>query len=74
VGVGPQFRRKGVAQNLINGWIQQHAPSRILLDVHEKNLAARNLYEKLGFTLVGRRPKYYPDGDQALVLERDLTP
>jgi ribosomal-protein-alanine N-acetyltransferase len=37
------------------------------LEVHEVNVSAQNLYEKLGFRLSGRRPRYYKDGATALL-------
>ncbi|MGE0762036.1 MAG: GNAT family N-acetyltransferase [Bdellovibrionales bacterium] len=37
------------------------------LEVHEANLAAQNLYKKLGFRQVGERRKYYQDGGAAVL-------
>lgn len=39
----------------------------VWLEVHENNLPARRLYEKIGFQEVGRRPKYYADGGAAVL-------
>lgn len=38
------------------------------LEVRAKNSAAVALYEGLGFTLVGRRKRYYPDSEDALLM------
>jgi [ribosomal protein S18]-alanine N-acetyltransferase len=48
-------------------------PVEIWLEVHEKNLGARNLYEKLGFRVTSRRPNYYPDGGAAILLSWKLS-
>jgi ribosomal-protein-alanine N-acetyltransferase len=46
--------------------------ARLLLEVAEANPAARSLYAAAGFAPVGRRPRYYPDGGDALLLARPL--
>jgi len=38
------------------------------LEVRTGNLAARRLYEKLGYQEVGRRHHYYQDGEDALIM------
>lgn len=43
------------------------AETEVWLEVHEANLAAQNLYKKLGFRQVGHRPQYYRDGAGALL-------
>jgi ribosomal protein S18 acetylase RimI-like enzyme len=41
------------------------------LEVRESNVVARNLYSRLGFEEVGRRPHYYQDtGETAVVMRR----
>jgi ribosomal-protein-alanine N-acetyltransferase len=42
------------------------------LEVAAENSAALGLYRALGFSRVGRRPRYYADGGDAVVLRRDL--
>lgn len=37
----------------------------IWLEVHIKNVSAQKLYEKLGFSKVGERPRYYRDQEAA---------
>jgi ribosomal-protein-alanine N-acetyltransferase len=46
----------------------------MFLEVAERNGAARALYAAAGFAAAGRRRRYYPDGADALVLRRSLTP
>jgi ribosomal protein S18 acetylase RimI-like enzyme len=74
VGVAPSAQNKGIAKKVINSWITQNPQAeRLLLEVHEANLPARKLYEKLGFSQVSKRSGYYPDGGAALVLEKRVT-
>ncbi len=40
----------------------------LTLEVRESNEAARKLYEKFCFKRIGVRPKYYTDGENALIM------
>lgn len=44
----------------------------VWLEVHESNLPAQKLYEKLGFKRTGKRPRYYHDGASALLYTKVL--
>lgn len=69
LGVDPGARRFGVGRALLDGVIATavEGGARVLhLDVAVSNKAARRLYEASGFEEVGRRPRYYSDGDDAL--------
>lgn len=62
VVVAPARRRRGVATNLIQQLLlraRNQGATSVLLEVRESNLAARRLYEKLGFSEQGRRKNYY---------------
>ncbi len=64
VVVADEQRRSGVASTLIGELLRKAAEAAItevLLEVRESNVAARQLYEKLGFSEFGRRPGYYRD-------------
>jgi len=52
--------------------IRKKGVDPITLEVNEKNNAARNLYAKMGFKIVGKKAKYYENNDNALVLARFL--
>jgi [ribosomal protein S18]-alanine N-acetyltransferase len=47
---------------------------RMFLEVAPGNVAARALYAAAGYAEIGRRRRYYPDGSDALVLARVLSP
>ena len=62
VVVANDRRRGGIGSALVRELLHQAATAKatsVLLEVRESNLAARRLYEKLGFLEVGRRPGYY---------------
>jgi [ribosomal protein S18]-alanine N-acetyltransferase len=45
--------------------------ARITLEVRPTNEAALRLYESLGFSAAGRRPRYYQDnGEDAVIMWR----
>ena len=44
--------------------------TRVLLEVRAGNPAARGFYRAQGFREVGRRPAYYTDGEDAVLLSR----
>lgn len=43
-----------------------------MLEVRVSNGAAIALYDQLGFKQVGRRKKYYPDGEDAILMNKDI--
>ena len=66
IAVSPQARRQGIGQRLLLR-AQEDAVARgateIFLEVREDNHAAKYLYERAGFSQVGRRPDYYSGKD-----------
>jgi ribosomal-protein-alanine acetyltransferase len=69
LAIAPEYRRRGLANLLVNQCISSH-PGTWFLEVRESNLAARRLYKRLGFEEVGRRPGYYQDNSEAAVVMR----
>lgn len=65
----PDRHRRGDMIHLLSYILERKSPSeRIWLEVHEQNQPALALYSNLGFQQVGRRPKYYRDGGDAVLL------
>lgn len=75
LAVAPAARRRGLARNLLETAVSQafsRGATRIFLEVATGNDAARALYAGAGFSQIGVRLCYYPDGGDALVLSRTL--
>ena len=64
-----EYRRKQIAQNLINEITRDYDIENITLEVSQNNINAINLYNKLGFKNVATRKNYYNDGDGFLMLK-----
>jgi ribosomal-protein-alanine N-acetyltransferase len=63
-------RRRGVGRALLDGlvgWAEEHGAAAVLLEVRAGNVGARALYAASGFVAEGSRPRYYPDGEDALL-------
>lgn len=62
IGVLPAWRGQGLARRLLDAVLVRAAAlgaARVLLEVAEDNAAARALYARRNFEIVGRRPNYY---------------
>jgi len=75
VAVHPDFRRQGIAEELVNTLVEnlKKMGSRCLtLEVRASNAPAIALYEKLGFHEIGRRKNYYRNPrEDALILRKE---
>ena len=75
VAVAPEARRRGVARALL---AEAEARGRsqgariATLEVRRSNRPAIELYRSLGYREVGARPRYYADGEDALVMDREM--
>ena len=73
--VAENYRKKGVGNALITKFIDNaraRGVKKLFLEVRESNTPAINLYKKAGFNLISTRKKYYSDGENALVLVKEL--
>jgi len=75
LAVVPEFRRQGVATALLRRVMDEAARfgiRRTMLEVRQSNTPARQLYERFGFVVAGKRSKYYTNPiEDALVLWRE---
>lgn len=78
VCVHPDFQGHGFGRILVEHLLERARTgeaSTIFLEVRPSNVAACELYDKLGFNEVGIRENYYPSNvgrEDALVLAKDL--
>jgi len=76
ISIHPDFRRVGVGENVMKRIlkkIQNDGAEYIHLEVRPSNSAARALYEKLGFQILGVREGYYFDPtEEALIMGKRL--
>lgn len=76
LAVHPGFRRKGIGKKLIKKIIEDAGRAgikKLMLEFRESNAAARKLYEKFGFKVVGRRKDYYPEPrEDAILMTKEL--
>ncbi|MCB2214270.1 GNAT family N-acetyltransferase [bacterium] len=70
LAVLPDYRRRGIAQVLLDQAEEELAMPRIRLSVRASNKAAIKLYETTGYQQVDRWEKYYAGGEDALVFEK----
>lgn len=72
LAVAPAYRRRGVGELLLLTMIeeaQRRGAAAVTLEVRVSNLPAQRLYEKYGFTVQGRRVRYYSDnGEDAYIM------
>lgn len=75
IAVHPSFRRLGIAQKIIDAMVNSCDDGfvkTITLEVRESNMPARTLYEKMGFKIVGKRPKYYDRTEDAVLMTKEI--
>ncbi|RLC55967.1 MAG: ribosomal-protein-alanine N-acetyltransferase [Candidatus Cloacimonadota bacterium] len=76
IAVAPDFQRKGFGKVLVKFLMSKLLDEKcfkFFLEVRESNQAAKKLYDKLGFVVIGLRKNYYhsPEED-AMVLGTNL--
>ena len=76
LAVSQDFRRQGIGEQLVNSLTEALAEKGVktlLLEVRISNDPAKQLYQKLGFEIVGKRPRYYEKPrEDALILRKEL--
>jgi ribosomal-protein-alanine N-acetyltransferase len=80
IAVAEAYRGRGLSRQLLLthlGHLAGRGVRTVFLEVEENNQPARRLYDRAGFTVAGRRERYYREagGQQlnALVMRRDLS-
>jgi ribosomal protein S18 acetylase RimI-like enzyme len=72
IGVMPEQRGQGVGKTLLDACEAQlpRAVDTIRLSVRASNQPAIQLYQGAGYRQMGNWPRYYEDGESALVMEK----
>ena len=77
IAVAESERRHGIALRLMEqctDFAEMHEIRSISLEVRESNSGAQEFYRSLDFERLYVRPRYYPDGEAAVIMVRELPP
>lgn len=75
LGVHPAFQRQGLGRKLMLEFFRHLSllnAERVMLEVSVQNPVAVDLYLSLGFQKLTIRRAYYPNGDDAFIMEKTL--
>lgn len=76
IGTVPEAQGRGLGAAQL-AWMVAEAAHRgaeaLMLEVRASNEPARRLYERHGFAHIHTRRRYYPGGEDALIMRRELT-
>ena len=75
IGVAPSARRTGTASALMQiaeQDLKNNGAHTIFLEVDETNTPAIMLYKKCGFENAGRRPHYYENKHDAIIMKKEI--
>jgi [ribosomal protein S18]-alanine N-acetyltransferase len=75
IAVVEQERRKGIAVAMMAHCIEfarRHGVKVLSLEVRQSNVGAQEFYQRIDFRPSYKRPNYYPDGEAAVVMTRQL--
>lgn len=76
LGVLPGLRRLGLGGHLLRSLLNSLAEQgvrEVFLEVRQSNAAARHLYERTGFSVIGLRKNYYRDtSENAIIMSQNI--
>jgi ribosomal-protein-alanine N-acetyltransferase len=72
IGVDPRYQRRGIGRALLRAAEERSKLPRMKLTVRMSNQGAIALYEKEGYRSVDIWRRYYNDGEDGLVMEKNL--
>lgn len=75
VGVSPEHRRRQLAKRLmaeVEKGFKQRLVRIVRLEVRSLNIPAQKLYQRLGYQVTQRLPKYYSNGGDGLLMLKSL--
>ncbi len=75
IAIRPEHQGKKLGKWLLEKILNMADDARYaILEVREKNARAIKLYEKFGFNTIMKRPRYYQNGENALVMQKIFQP
>jgi ribosomal-protein-alanine N-acetyltransferase len=77
IGVFPQHQRKGIGRALLEHMeevARQYGSTEMRLWTAVDNEQALSFFKKTGFHIIGSEDYYYPNGQAALALSKELVP
>ena len=76
--IKPEWRRRGIAHALLTAAAEELATrpqiESMFLEVRISNIEAQKLYVAIGMELVGKRQRYYADGEDAMIYKLPIAP
>ena len=75
IAVHPNFRGRGLGKQMMIRLLEDaraEGMEKMTLEVRTGNTAAHDLYLKLGFVETCRRPHFYEDQDEAILMEKTV--
>ena len=76
LGVAPEHRRRGIAQRMllkVEEGFRRRGVRIMRLEVRSVNTGAQDLYQKLGYAVTQRLPRYYSNGGDGLLMIKSLV-
>jgi len=73
LAVAPELRRRGLGRALVADAARVSGALQVWLEVRAGNAGARGFYHALRFSQVATRRRYYPDGEDAVLLSGSPT-
>jgi ribosomal-protein-alanine N-acetyltransferase len=76
LGVAPEHRRRGIAHRMllkVEEGFKRRGVRITRLEVRSVNTGAQDLYQKLGFAVTQRLPRYYSNGGDGLLMIKSLV-
>ncbi len=73
--IKPQYQNQGFGKKLLDNLleeIKEKKSNRVFLEVVADNEAAIKLYKSRNFEVISKRPNYYPNGKDAVIMQLDL--
>lgn len=74
IAVDPRYQRRGIGRRLLRACEEHVRLPRIKLSVRVSNYGAIALYEQEGYRTVDVWGRYYSDDEDALIMEKWLSP